>query len=206
MLPTPLTRFWSSSTRFTPEARRARASRNASSSKAGSSGSRAMCGDLRRDRLRAHGPVTPGGEAGDLAVGGRHEPVDGERAERALVDEVDAELAVLGMLEVQADARVTVVARMVGRSQQQLAAHAEVADDRALARRSATTGTCRGARRPRYGPRSASASKSPDAASCRVRARASSTSTAATRAPVTAGASPARTTSTSGSSGTSAAR
>ena len=38
----------------------------------------------------------------------------------------------LGMVEVQADACVTVVARMIRRAQQQLAAHAEVAHDRAI--------------------------------------------------------------------------
>ncbi len=38
----------------------------------------------------------------------------------------------LGMVEVQADAGVPVVARMVGRAQQQLAAHAEVAHDRPI--------------------------------------------------------------------------
>src|SRR4051794_8502967 len=43
MLPTPLTRPWSSRSRFTPAVRRRRRATNATSSNAGSSGSRAMC-------------------------------------------------------------------------------------------------------------------------------------------------------------------
>jgi len=94
-----------------------------------------IAGDVRDLRGNARRPLPRdvGTEPRDRAIGRRHHAVDGERAERALVEEVDAELAVLGMLEVDAHARMTVVARMLGRPQQHLAAHAEVPDDRPLA-------------------------------------------------------------------------
>ncbi|BDZ56129.1 hypothetical protein GCM10025870_32020 [Agromyces marinus] len=82
--------------------------------------------------LRGDAARPPAGDvgrvAGDPAVGGRHEAIDRHRAEDALVDEVDPELAMLGVLEVQPDPRMAVVARVVARAQQQLPAHAEVAD------------------------------------------------------------------------------
>ena len=73
--------------------------------------------DLARDAA-----VPRPGDAGRVARHGAvergHHPVDGERAEGALVEEVDAELPMLGMLEVQSNARMPVVARVVGRAQQ----------------------------------------------------------------------------------------
>ncbi len=133
MLPTPLTTPWSRSTRFTPLARRDECS------------DERLVGERRVERVpRDMGdlggnrplplPRDVAREPGDLPVGGRNQTVDRERAEGALVEEVDAVLAVIGMLEVHPHARMTIVAIMVGGAQQQLPAHAEVTDDRAAAR------------------------------------------------------------------------
>ena len=74
-------------------------------------------------------PQPPGAASG---VGTRRSI--GERAEGALIGEDDGELAVLGMLDVEPDALVP-LGGGARRAQQQLAAHAQVADDGLVGRR-----------------------------------------------------------------------
>ena len=77
MLPTPEISVWSSSARLTSVCRRRSAAENASSSKSGSSGSRAMCAIRGGHAASASGQL-----------------VDGEPAEGALVDEAQLAAAV----------------------------------------------------------------------------------------------------------------
>ena len=129
MLPTPLTTPWSSSTRFTPEERRARASKNAASSNAGSSGSRAMCATCVGRTMQ--GPVTPAeNPATARRRSARAGPPQasrtcaGRRSRRGARRARDARGA--------AGCGMAVVAGMVGGAEQQLPAHAEVPHDRPL--------------------------------------------------------------------------
>ena len=101
--------------------------------------------------LAGHGRLG-GAPAAGRGIRRRNEAIDGERPEGALIGEHDGELSVRGMLDVDADALVP-LGGGAGRAQQQLAAHAEVADDglvgggAADARRAGARGTCPGARR-----------------------------------------------------------
>ena len=70
-----------------------------------------------------------GSEPAGRGIRRRLERVEGERAERPLIREDQRELAVLRVIEVHAHALVP-LGRRAGWTQEQLPAHAEVADDR----------------------------------------------------------------------------
>ena len=124
MLPMPLTSVWSSMARLIPvlptfqrgeelgiiEGRVERVAGD-------------VC-DLARHGCGV-GAVPAGG-----AVRRRQQVIDRHRAEDALIDEVQAQRAMPGMLDVESDAGEAVVG-LIAVAQQHLAAHAEVDDERA---------------------------------------------------------------------------
>ena len=148
-----------------------------------------------------------GAEAARQAVGRRHQRVDGHRPEDPLVDEVDPEFAVRRVVDVEPDAQQTVLGGRPAPAGGSARSSPGVRRSRGRARlRRGRSGIQRNLPRRAGGAITRpvrSAAKSPAAASCRRSERVSKTSTPVMVASVTAGSRPARTTSTSGSSGTS---
>ena len=204
MLPTPDSRVWSSSARLTPVRRRRRGRRRPARRRRGRAG-RARCArpaaatGTAPSRPARRRPA-PAGAAVGVGTSGT-----GEAPERALVDE--PQLAAAGSV-VEGDPHAQVPSRSAasGGWTQELAAHAEVGQQRLAGVELEPERTCRGARRRARSRRPSRPAKSAAPASCRRTGRGCSTSTAPIRAPVTQRARPRRTTSTSGSSGTGSGR
>src|SRR3954452_7986065 len=197
MLPTPESSVWSSSARLTPVRRVARASRNRSSSNAGSSGSRAMCATCW-GTTGASSPYPPGAPS---AVGRSGSIASDPKIRWSTNATATGPAEGLSRVSLARSSGSGAAASARRRSWPLIPRWASTASGRSPPARGSHRNLPRrtAARMVRPTRRRSKSSASP---SWRRRERCSNTSTPVITAPRTTGSRPARTTSTSGSSGT----